>query len=217
MTDRPILFSAPMIKALLAGRKTQTRRIIKPQPRRFSPEHERKWFAHAIPSGSHEGKPTEWTWWEGPPHGPSLYHMGDVRYAPGDLLWVREAWADAGPHGLRYYATDDVHDLRRKRPSIHMPRWASRLTLEVTQVRVQRLQEISEADAIAEGCPGRLGRNPDFPDEWDPHPVEEFRDLWAEINGKRPGATWADDPWIVALTFKVHHSNVDDIQGARAA
>ena len=94
------------------------------------------------------------------------------------------------------------------RPSIHMPRWASRMTLTVTAARRQRLWMITEADAIAESCAGRLGPNPDFPDEWDPSPEEEFGMLWNSLHNK-PGERWADNPEIVALTFTVERRNID--------
>lgn len=93
-----------------------------------------------------------------------------------------------------------LHDLFKPwRSSIHMPRWASRITLEITNIRVERLHDITEADAVAEGCPGLLGPNPDFPDEWDPSPVEEYRDLWNTINGS---GSWDANPWVWVVEFK---------------
>jgi hypothetical protein len=85
------------------------------------------------------------------------------------------------------YAADavDPDSVTNHKPSIHMPRWASRLTLIVTATKIERLQEISEADAIAEGCKGVRGPNPDFPDEWDPSPIEEFCDLWQRLHWRR--------------------------------
>lgn len=168
MTDRPILFSAPMIRALLDGRKTQTRRVINPQPDTTiigqpchpEPRGERKWVFIA-----HDDKPNY------------KFATADflVPIAAGDRLWVRENCAAIelpdGTDVIRYPASNTdlvIHNTmeaaerwgvmnhysnRRSAtvPSIHMPRWASRLMLTVTDVRVQRLQEISEADAVAEG------------------------------------------------------------------
>lgn len=218
MADKPILFSAPMIRALLGGTKTQTRRVIMPQPKRFTPEYERQWHANAIPSGRHEGRPREWTWWEGPPHGQSLYHRADVAYAPGDRLWVREAWAGLAKMGdipprdwrpgspVQYLAGPHVAgEWGHGRPGIHMPRWASRLTLIVEDVKVERLQDISRGDAMLEGCP--------FPNmAIGPNPRDWFRELWDSINGDRPGCTWADNPWVAAYTFRVIRANIDQVQ-----
>jgi len=139
--DRPIIFSAPMVRALLAGRKTQTRRVIKPQPQCEKPE---------------------------------LITRG-IRFAKGDRLWVRESFnpevyeldggdmptegpkllyrADGYPYnGWIDPDTDERHDECPWTPATHMPRWASRLTLDVTDVRVERLQDITETDAEAEGA-----------------------------------------------------------------
>jgi hypothetical protein len=148
-----------------------------------------------------------------------------VRYAVGDRLYVREALrAESNDQGKRWwsYAADgkDVwpltewHKARDSVPSIHMPRWASRITLIVTDVRVQRVQDISEADAIAEGCPGTLGPDPEFPDEWDPSPVEEYRALWDGLNAKR-GYGWDENPWVAAYSFRPVHGNIDDLGGGR--
>ena len=104
----------------------------------------------------------------------------------------------------------------RLRPGMHMPRWASRLTLIVTDVRVERLQAITDEDARAEGCSGCLGPNPDFPDEWDPTPRKEFDQLWNTLHDK-PGTTWADNPWIYAVTFQVVRANINEIPQGRSA
>ena len=197
MTDKPIIFSAPMVRGLLDGRKTQTRRLLK------------KTQGEAIDRG---------------------FDAGSLRlpYAPGDRLYVREAWRaeavydDTRPRDIpddacmvRYEAdgawTDrDVMTFAgRLRPSIILPRWASRITLTVTEVRVQRLQEISAADSIAEGvecetctamkasaCNGRGC----FAS------IAAYRDLWNSLHG--PDA-WDANPWICALTFTVQHGNID--------
>ena len=208
MAERPIIFSAPMVRAILDGRKTQTRRVLKPQP-----------TIHRSGDCSIHG------------------HRGDVDYlmreiAPkfwgpccvGDRLWVRETFS--GPHRLGampprewelentfnvvrlWYWADgnpDSGDWTRPKPSIHMPRWVSRITLEVTGVRVERLQEISEKDAAAEGI-----------EPYVPHPDggsnaftqdscwyrANFEDLWGSINGKKPGDRWENNPWIAVIEFK---------------
>lgn len=183
MTDRPILFSEPMICALLEGRKTQTRRVL-------------------TNGAAHDAVAV---------FGPDFLELPGnrdllpIRAITGDRLWVRETHAIDGPR-VRYFATDDVHALRRKRPSIHMPRWASRLTLVVGSVRVQKVQDISEHDARAEGVdsleigtarnPMRLGYR------------AAFRELWDHLNDLR-GFGWDANPWVCALTFTVHHCNID--------
>lgn len=225
MPDRPIIFSAPMVRALLEGRKTQTRRVIKWQGARGYPHS----FEHARidnPAGvprllvpfHHPDEPHEWD------SCPMHRHYGPAD--PGDRLYVREAHALVpatayrASEGLTQVADPDDRDRAciyregfdrstggiRWRPSIHMPRWASRITLTVTEVRVQRLQGITWDDAIAEGCPGVLGPAPDFPDEWDPAPDEQFRDLWNSLHG--PNA-WDANPWIVAVSFTVRKGNID--------
>ena len=217
MGERPILFSGAMVRALLAGTKTQTRRLAKGIGRysdgslvRLSPD---------------DSSPCD----------------GEVRCpygAPGDRLWVRETWrteelAD-GTDGVRFpdgafcacENTPEVGDAwgsqhsaksaRRGtvwRPSIHMPRWASRLTLEVTGVRVERLQDISEADARAEGAQVV----PFYPDDGFPlsdgwthvgddgkcvlytSARDSFRSLWESINGAE---AWASNPWVWVVSLK---------------
>lgn len=212
MSDHPIPFSGPMVRALLADSKTQTRRVMKPQPT-VNAAGLLVWERPGIVVVQSDAD------------GVALHQ----RYGVGDRLYVREAWRCNGwatdvatvmyraSEGRGYTAMTAQYPVANKkplrvtgtwRPGIHMPRWASRLTLTVTDVRVQRLQEISEADAIAEGCSGVLGPNPDFPDEWDPSPVEQYRDLWDRLNAAR-GFGWSTNPWVVATSFTVARGNID--------
>lgn len=133
----------------------------------------------------------------------------------GDRLWVREAHAFDGPL-VRYYATDDVHELRKKRSPIHMPRWASRLTLVVTDVRVQRVQEISEDDAEAEGVEKfGIATWRDYQSDGVSHVVlncrNSFRTLWNSIHGED---AWDRDDWVSAISFTVHRCNIDQREDA---
>lgn len=225
MTDRPILFSGPMVRAILDGKKTQTRRVLKPQIETFDVAPGRScaieiaWDVDdgkgRIWKGSYPAGATEFGWKKGT----GVLTTQTVPYAPGDRLWVRETFAHVTnfPPSVRYYATDDVHELRRKRPGIHMPRWASRLTLTVTDVRVHRLQDISEEDAAAEGVEvnqdGYLRvigwRNHGSPVTVITDARRSFGTLWDSISGKREGATWDDNPWVVALTFTAEKRNID--------
>ena len=220
MADKPIIFSAPMVRALLDGRKTQTRRVLKPLPRRtifFDPQK----------AGADQ--------------------FQEPHYATGDRLWVREAFTTCEKHKfmIAYRADGECgawcwdgdgkpifihhgHVLEasprgqwgfaryggRWRSPIHMPRWASRLTLTVTDARVQRLQEISEADAAAEGCEATGWRptygNPDNAGFEESIPAKDaFADLWNSLHG--PGA-WEANPWVAAYTFTVQRGNIDAIK-----
>ena len=216
MTDKPIIFSAPMIRALLDGRKTQTRRVLKPQP-----NADRIFWVH---DGEH------WLWANNDGDSGSA----NVQFAPSDRLWVREAWSgdhefrdtppaqrvnwawEGVPHlreSIWYWAdgAPEFGDWEKPRPSIHMPRWASRLTLIVTDVRVQRLLEISAQDAESEGVFRHVAEhslNKVFRSERGTVAVEYFRDLWNSLHG--PDA-WDANPWVVALTFTVHRGNIDQM------
>jgi hypothetical protein len=200
MKERPILFSGPMVRAILDGSKTQTRRTFKGTTEHKGPYNPAYMEAHQQANG----------WGSICPHG-----------TPGDRLWVRETWAvqhgfDAWtprhiPRGARIYysATADLKGPcgvggLRCRPSIFMPRWASRILLEITDVRVQRLQEISEGDARAEGVSdgGCLScGNPEPCGCGNPQPDarDGFAWLWQSING--PGS-WHANPWVWAITFQ---------------
>lgn len=175
MKERPILFSGPMVRALLAGQKTQTRRIVKE--------------VHCKDSGVTLA-PCEIA---------GEVNGGDYRLCPygafGGRLWVREThyvqsagYADGSGKLILYKADGDAPTTWT--PSIHMPRWASRITLEVTGVRVERLQEISAADAVAEGCQSCT-------------PYDQFRALWSFIHTADGPNGWAANPWVWVISFKV--------------
>lgn len=185
MRERPLLFTSPMVRAILAGRKTQTRRICKPQPSAS---------AHTTAA---DGTPMR-AWWE------TGKEINDCPYGfAGDRLWVRETWANIGePKAPIYAYRADTEDGERVRvdapwkPSIHMPRAACRLVLKVTDVRVERLQSISEADAMAEGT-----QEPSLLPITGARLTERsvFAALWESING---ADSWAANPWVWAITFK---------------
>lgn len=222
MKERPILFSDPMVRAILEGRKTQTRRVIRPLL----------------------GPGASWISWEGvgwKPIGllkdiPSeamsrmLYPHGER----GDRMWVRETFAATGKVRVAYRAdmttwgVANAHDLStnevtphakvlpgklqfepRWAPAIHMPRWASRLTLEITEVRVERVQDITAEDCIAEGIDfekhrcgcERCAHESQLCPATSSSLVEEFRALWESINAKR-GFGWGTNPWVWVIGFK---------------
>ena len=189
--ERPILFSAPMVRALLDGSKTQTRRIFK------------------LPPGCswYDGLGGEKDGWLQDDTGPAWWHVSEQRCPygqPGDRLWVREAWApraiDPECTTAAYRATDDECNGPWK-PSIHMPRWASRIDLEITGARVERLQDISEADARAEGAPG-YEEGVDEPPPSDDYQWSyraSFQRLWERINGAE---SWAANPWVWVVEFR---------------
>ena len=206
ITERGMIFNAEMVRALLSGRKTQTRRIIKPQP-------------EATLSGSLSGK-----WLSRPLNGLLLPKIEDIAiHCPfgvvGDRIWVRETFqgplfdydlmdsyckdptpfekpefcvykADGVPAPEFYDADDELHCCWR--PSIHMPRWASRILLEITNVRVERLKSISDGDAIREGCSTADMKSGDCV-------ADVFARLWASIYGDE---SWNSNPWVWVIDFK---------------
>jgi len=248
--ERPILFSGPMVRAILEGRKTQTRRVVKPQPQEsFAVDYNKD-------GDVNERRSYGWSWQRSPMHGhldcPNEMITLCPYGQPGDRLWVRETWqmvdqdgeADAssllrerlgstapfrGVQGDRpitwraVYRADGeaehpTYGPINWRPSIHMPRWASRLALEVTVVRVERLQEISEEDAKAEGArffPDiPLGRGSVYPPlpRWsmfDPADTDQclgtarfaFGNAWNKTYAKR-GLGWDTNPWVWVVEFK---------------
>lgn len=213
MNEHPILFSAPMVRAILEGRKTVTRRVMKPQPPPWVEELGYTFFApdgHISGRGIYDDQPAE------------MFFKRPAAYQKGCMLWVREAfqllraydhlppskfdpdspilWPADG--AIRY---DDYPGLRwalgagRQRPSIHMPRWASRLKLSVTAVRAERLQDITEEGAMDEGL---WDGTTYVGDPLDPEPHKRlFAELWNEINAKR-GYTWDSNPWVWVVNFR---------------
>lgn len=213
MTIRPILFSAPMVRALLDGRKTQTRRIP-------------TWLRGKGPISELGPSSTQGFDWHFRDKNMRWHDVSNDRlrellpYDVGDSLWVRESWAatDDGPAFMADHCGDPT-GLGWK-PSIFMPRRASRLTLRVTDVRIQRLQEISAADALAEGTepdePDIHGRDTATSQRQLEHvkyceAVRPFMRLWNSLNEAR-GHGWDVNPWVVALTFQVHRCNVGDLK-----
>lgn len=205
MKSRPILFNGSMVRSLLDDIKKQTRRVVKPQP----PAD-----AFQVTTYHHpDSRPRFFSWKEGFDGAemhtafepiPCPYGM------PGDRLWVRETHI-AFDVGRVHYRADSISDRKGDReygvtwpPSIHMPRWASRITLEITGARVERLQDISEEDARAEGVdfdpgeggfffvPGQGGCSADTA-------VGSYRLLWESINGS---GSWDANPWVWAIQFK---------------
>jgi len=191
MKERPILFSGPMVKAILEGRKTQTRRVMKPQPELI----EDPW-----PLLKYKGSKMrfEQVTQEHCPHG-----------RRGDRLWVREAWSHDAPsleecekaleekewrqlvYGPYYRATEIAPETLKWKPSIHMPRWASRIDLMIKDVRVERLCDISEDDAMVEGV--KISKDIVFPYAY------SFAELWDKINGE---GEWNKNPWVWVVEFE---------------
>lgn len=193
MKEKPILFSGQMVRAIIDRRKTQTRRIVKPQP---------DWIDKSV------------MFWRGKA---AMINEHRCPYGqPGDRIWVRESHAPAadcwgrwersiekncnlfGPGELHYKADSGKPYIDRWRPSIHMPRWASRITLEITGVRIERLCDIDKTDSIAEGCAGGHGAIAGY--TYNATPIEQFRALWDSINAKR--APWASNPWVWVIEFR---------------
>ena len=199
-----------MVRTLLDGRKTQTRRVVKPQP-----------FVHTCypqPWAENNGA-NRWTWYyrdlvDGKhPLYDSERDCSQFVNCPygvaGDRLWVKETFSAHGafgPNGRKSYRADipsgkEPHGLHWK-PSIFMPRVASRITLEITAVRVERLNAITEADAIAEGIDAfedgaGFTVKPNGP--WQRNPEDAYRNLWESING---AGSWALNPWVWVITFR---------------
>ena len=198
----PILFSAPMVRALLDGSKTQTRRVVQGAPDDLAPIGPEVYSPTVVDRNGDEQP------------GPDAYGSGNddgsdwIRCPygqPGDRLWVREAFrlcaeADSTPPRdtdaayRMWYEADAPHQpgAGKLRPSMFMPRWACRITLVVTGVRVERLQDISRGDAMAEGCPfPNMARGED-PRVW-------YEDLWCDLNG---ADSWRANPWVWVVEFR---------------
>ena len=212
MKDRPMLFSSSTVRALLDGRKTQTRRVVEPQPT-------------SILAQPGEGKVPSWAIVNhAPATGVCVNAYGNEDWLrcpygqPGDRLWVRESWKahttfdhlpprDIPASHVWYLADNGYKAQSRTRASIHMPRWASRILLEIVSVRVERLQDISEADAKAEGVIPREVRQfaifgasaTERAAIYRDAAVEPYCELWQQING---ADSWDANPWVWAVEFQ---------------
>ena len=214
MKARPILMSTPMVRALLDGGKTQTRRIIKPAPGAEGSE------ICLVRSTVSDEQQIVW--------------RGELRCPygnTGDLLWVREAgWiSNNGTQAMGFIpsAGNTPSPSGYKSPngtpykrcvSIHMPRWANRITLEIISVRAERLQEIEYADVIEEGTqqdPDKPWMDIAAPAEYRRREaVEAYKTLWESING---AGSWDSNPWVWVISFKPHQLNVDEFLEQHAA
>lgn len=183
--ERPILFNGPMVHAILAGRKTVTRRIVKPQPdATFLDFGELQHDKHQG-YGFHNG----------------VRYWSSIAGKPGDRLWVRETWAEitiaqaADQQWFVYRQSDNRTDFGGPwRPSIFMPRRACRILLEITAIRVERLHAITNDQCIAEGCPGGHGSIPGY--IYNATPQEHFRHVWESTGGD-----YHANPWVWVIEF----------------
>lgn len=211
MKERGILFSAPMIRALLAGRKTVTRRLVRWRVKGFAPPFVEPGTCTSAPTWDPLSEHTV-----GHEHPNGVLCRAPVLRCPalpGDLLWVRETFARgvAGcDHGLSYRADhldprgDGPAHPMRWTPGIHMRRTESRITLRVTGVRAERLHTIDDADAVREGVaffdPEHLGPHVTWEFGPAPTPRDVFGMLWEKINSKR--APWSSNPWVWRVAFE---------------
>lgn len=220
MKERGIIMTGESVRAILEGRKTQTRRVIKPP----IPNTHFSWNNHG------DDDLFFWTDYPGQGEKGDVIHRRCPYGARCTSLWVRETWAiyskswtDYGwegngiidipipktkPVGSMYsqtfviYAADGypTEEGEQWKPSIFMPRWASRITLEITAVKVERIQDISVEDMVAEGITPNM--EPTHAPYWKQNTEFHFKQLWESINGKRAGCSWADNPWCWCIEFK---------------
>lgn len=234
---KPIIFSSPMVLAILEGRKTQTRRVIKPQPA-YPGLEKMVYMLHPFAPSSLRGTPAEgvtiapeeYIWCHEDWVGNIVGEQGKCPYGiPGDKLWVRETWKHhwasrdgiSGP-GIQYKAdgviygrvesTSQVNSDKHWRPSTNMSRWASRLTLQIIDVRVEKLQEILYEDAVVEGIEKhRLAtKNYNYWINYHPnyssglvHAQASFHTLWDYSINKKHEHRWGANPWVWVLEFEV--------------
>ena len=216
MKERPILMKPEMVNAILEDGKTQTRRTKGLEDVNKEPEG---WKTNGFGELGYKAKER----YQGRPGATFMKFLpGEVLVCPqvcpfgkpGDRLWLRETWA-IHPYCINdqklpiYRATEESKELLegvKWKPSIHMPRWASRITLEVTEVRVERLQDIKRKDAISEGIQrhGQCGAYFDYKAPYHPrcfhhNPIDSFRSLWESING---AGSWARNDWVWVIKFK---------------
>lgn len=209
--DHPLLMSVPLVQQTIKRLKTKTRRIIKSNP------------AGIVQFIGADNKPT-WQYGFCATHDRVINKHIDCPYGkPGSLLWVREKWQGFRQTNIEYdeweemespkdrheqhyqpvYAADGRNFPNKWLPSIFMPREFSRITLEITNVSAEKLQDISISDALAEGMAGKYQ-----------NPIIEFKELWDSLNASR-GYGWAKNPWVWAIEYKAHLCNIDDFLKGR--
>lgn len=236
MSDKPILFKPEMVRALQAG-KSQTRRVLKQQP------------TDPLTGGgvcdpvAFPDRP--YMWLNGYDGSPAQPIINPPKILVGDRLYVREAWRTwanydhlrpslmrPGKHSIHFEADgfDKAHT-GRFRQAMHMPRWASRITLIVTDIKVQRIQDISEEDAKAEGATSRFFEHSECgqeicmltfnhgQSEWFDTATRSFENLWDSINAERDGGklSWDSNPWVAAYSFNYIPQNIDAVEGEAGA
>jgi hypothetical protein len=189
---KPIIFSTPMVQAILDGRKTQTRRVINPSRKQINFMGDMDIRSLVRPDESTE------EWLQLRSENGSPVTCIKVPYQPGDILWVRETWSrdENGEYVYRtnYGTTEDDSfppSMFKWKPSIHMPREAARIFLRVKTVRVERVQDITAHDAIREGMESEIPFDT----------VDEFKELWNNLNAKR-GYGWESNPWVWVVKFE---------------
>jgi hypothetical protein len=202
MTERPIIFNSEMVKAILEGRKTQTRRPIRPQPPHWRWDHN-EFDERCINIASDDDKDGYYV----------ICPFGKV----GDRLWVRETWKKLPDGRIGYKASPDETCqygnfilISNWKPSIHMPRWASRITLKITSVKVQRVQEITAEDCEFEGISGTTKSSPVNRLPYEEYncgnglvygdPITAYLNLWNSIYDKT--YPWESNPWVWAITLE---------------
>lgn len=211
MNTKPILFSTDMVRAIIDGRKTQTRRIIKWRGEPIE-------FKYKGLDYRYNGTDYDNNIGDASPYSHSIEvidndrYTEDYRYLPdaklavGDILWVRETRAPLGDYPkCNYtfmYRADVPQEYSKWKPGIHMPKEACRLFLKVTDVRAERLRDISEPDAIAEGCISTAVVDPDGSDYTGSYASEEFKHLWNSINSS-PDKNWDANPWVWVVEFEI--------------
>lgn len=205
MKERPIIFNAPMVRAILDGRKTQARRVVKCKVYDIERlAHPQEWNA-----GRADDRMVPYEEW-GQKRGCGLFEsttgtifaMPCPYGKPGDRLWVRETiWLYPDRKEIAGYVADcgnKFEGYARKVPSIFMPRWASRIILEITEIRVERLQDITHQDAWREGI--NLPAYAPVLDTKYPSPTDKCKELWDSINAKKH--PWSSNPWVWVISFK---------------
>ncbi|HFF9139710.1 TPA: hypothetical protein ACQ9T4_002903 [Yersinia enterocolitica] len=193
MNEKPILFNSEMVQAILSGRKTQTRRIIS----------EKTLHLFDVAAIAGECHPLGLCDQRSQSYYLEFCPLGN----PGDQLWVRETFGDCGVRLVYRADSDDgaACIVKRWTPSIHMPRWASRINLLITGVRVERLNDISEQDAISEGLECYVDDGVPYYGPFnngDCRPDVVFRGLWDSIYGKKEGENWQANPWVWVIEFE---------------